>query len=289
MNIDILNSFLIVAREENITKAAQLLHITQPTLSRQLMQLEEELTVKLFQRGKHNIYLTEEGLIFRRRAQELVNLAERAKKEVIQADDELTGEIAIGCNESQSMNELSKMISGFRSTHALVKFVLRSGSNNEIREWLEQGSIDIGLLMEPVEIEKFSYIRLKQKDQWGILVHENDRLASNPAIHSDDLIGVPLITIMDETIHSELSSWSGKNADMMIPIVHYNLFSNAASLVRRQEGVAICSKPQCEYPGLRFVAFEPTLELGAFLAWKAHQKYSKASTVFIEYLKEHSG
>lgn len=287
MNIDILNSFLIVAREENITKAAQLLHITQPTLSRQLMQLEEELTVKLFQRGKHSIHLTEEGFIFRRRAQELVNLAERAKKEVLQADDELTGEIAVGCNESQSMNELSKMIRDFRSTHTLVKFILRSGSNNEIREWLEQGSIDIGLLVEPVEIEKFSYARLNQKDQWGVLVHENDRLASKRVIHSDDLIGVPLITIIDETIHSELSSWSGRNADMMIPIVHYNLLSNAATLVRGQEGVAVCSKPWYEYPDLKFIAFEPVLELGAVLAWKAHQKFSRASTVFVEYIKQY--
>lgn len=288
MDIRILNYFLIVAREENITKSAKLLHITQPTLSRQLMQLEEELEVKLFQRGKHNIYLTEEGLLFRRRAQELVNLADRAKLELSQTSQKLTGEIAIGSNESQNMWELSKMISGFRDEHPLVKFVLRSGNNNEIREWLDQGSIDIGLLVEPVEADKYTYFRLSHQDQWGVLVHKESLLAERGVIHSKDLLGVPLITIMDDTIHSELSSWSGKNADMMVPIVHYNLLSNAATLVKSQKGAAVCAKPNCNYDELIFIPFEPELKLGSLIAWKGHQTFSKASTAFIEYMKQYN-
>lgn len=285
MDIRILNYFLIVAREENITKAAQLLHITQPTLSRQLMQLEEELGVKLFGRGKHNIFLTEEGLIFRRRAQELVNLAEKSKQELSQVGEKLTGEIVIGCNETQSMNELTEKIRGFRVKHPLVKFVLQSGNNDEIREQLDGGSIDIGLLTEPVDAEKYTHIRLKQQDSWGVLVAQNSPLSANTVVHSEDLIGVPLITILDETIHSELSSWSGKNADMMIPIVHYNLLSNAAPLVAKGEGAAVCSKPNCSFKDLKFIPFEPPLLLGSLLAWKSHQTFSKASAAFIEYLK----
>ena len=206
MDTRILNYFLIVAREENITKAAQSLHITQPTLSRQLMQLESELGVKLFQRGNHNIYLTEEGMLFRRRAQELVNLAERAKCELLQAGDQLTGEIAIGCNESQSMNELAAIISNFRKEHPLVQFLIRSGNNNEVRERLEQGSIDLGLFLEPAEVEKFTYVRMCKKDQWGILVHQDTELAARKVVHSEELVGVPLITVLDETIHSELTN-----------------------------------------------------------------------------------
>lgn len=152
MDLRVLNYYLVVAREENITKAAQLLHMTQPTLSRQLMQLEEELGVKLFQRGKHNIYLTQAGMLFRRRAQELVNLADKAKAELQQSDQELTGEIAIGCNESKSMNELADQISAFRQIHPLVKFTLRSGNNGDIREWLDQGTVDFGILVEPAEV-----------------------------------------------------------------------------------------------------------------------------------------
>lgn len=286
MDTRILNYFLIVAREENITKAAQSLHITQPTLSRQLMQLENELGVKLFRRGKHNIYLTEEGMLFRRRAQELVNLAERAKSELSQAGDQLTGEIAIGCNECQSMNELAAVISDFRREYPLVQFLIRSGNNNEVRERLEQGSIDFGLFVEPAEVEKFTYIRMRNKDLWGILVHQDSELASKKAIHSEDLVGVGLVTVLDETIHGELTNWSGKNADMMVPVVHYNLLSNAVALVRQKDGVAVCSKPTGQYEELTFVPFEPKLELGSLLAWQGRQKFSKASEAFLTFLKQ---
>ena len=129
MDIRILSYFLMAAREENITKAAQLLHITQPTLSRQLMQLEEELGVKLFQRSNHSVYLTDEGMIFRRRAQELVNLAEKAQEELTQKEETLSGVIAIGCGEIRSVQEVAKLITGFQECCPLVKFELYSGDN----------------------------------------------------------------------------------------------------------------------------------------------------------------
>lgn len=286
MDLRILNYYLVVAREENITKAAQLLHMTQPTLSRQLMQLEEELGVKLFQRGKHNIYLTQAGMLFRRRAQELVNLADKAKAELQQSDQELTGEIAIGCNESQSINELADKISAFRQIHPLIKFTLRSGNNDDIREWLDQGAIDFGILVETAEVSRYAYLRMKHRDQWGVLVHISEPLAQKQSIRVKDLLNVPLITIMDETIHNALSIWSGKYADQMRPIVHYNLLSNAVTLVARKEGVAICPKPNCQYAKVTFIPFEPEFRLGAMLAWKNQQIFAKASEAFIQYLRE---
>lgn len=287
MDIRVLRYFLIVAREENITKAAQLLHITQPTLSRQLMQLEEELGVKLFQRSNHSIYLTSEGMLFRRRAQELINLAEKAKNELSQTEDILTGEISIGCGESQSMNELSKIITAFLEKHHLVKFELRSGNNNDIKEWLEQGILDMGLLLEPVEIGKYDFVRMNQKDEWGALVHKDSKFATRDAIRPGDLVGTGLITIMDEPIHNELSSWAGDYAKKMKPIVHYNLLSNAATMVRRNAGAAVCSKPNCNYDDLRFVPFAPKLLLGSVLAWKEHQTVSKANNAFIQFVKKY--
>lgn len=286
MDLRILNYYLVVAREENITKAAQLLHMTQPTLSRQLMQLEEELGVKLFQRGKHNIYLTQAGMLFRRRAQELVNLADKAKAELQQSDQELTGEIAIGCNESQSINELADKISAFRQIHPLIKFTLRSGNNDDIQEWLDQGAIDFGILVETAEVSRYAYLRMKHRDQWGVLVHISEPLAQKQSIRVKDLLNVPLITIMDETIHNALSIWSGKYADQMRPIVHYNLLSNAVTLVARKEGVAICPKPNCQYAKVTFIPFEPEFRLGAMLAWKNQQIFAKASEAFIQYLRE---
>lgn len=287
MDIRVLSYFLVVAKEENITRAAQLLHITQPTLSRQLMQLEEELGVKLFQRSNHSIYLTSEGLLFKRRAQELVNLAEKAKSELSQTEDILTGVIAIGCGESQSMNELSEMISTFLEQHPFVKFELHSGNNNDIKDWLEQGTLEMGLLSGPVEIGKYHFIRMIQKDEWGILVHMDSELATKDAIRPGDLVGTRLITIMDAPIHSELASWSGEYAKQMVPIVHYNLLSNAATMVRRNVGVAVCSKPNCRYDDLNFVPFSPKLEIGSVLAWKEHQTESKTNNAFIQFVKKY--
>lgn len=284
MNLQVLNYFLIIAREENITKAAQLLHITQPTLSRQIMQLEDELGVKLFKRGKHNICLTEEGMLFRRRAQEMINLADKTKAELQQSSQNLTGEIFIGCNESQSMNELADKIRQFRCLYPLVKFILRSGNNDDIRQWLEQGNIDFGILIEPAEIARYSYLRMKEYDLWGILVHESEALAEKSVIHAADLIDVPLITIMDETIHSALSVWSGKLANRMMPIARYNLLANAAPLVFRREGVAICPKPNCRYERIKFIPFEPEFRLGATLVWKKQQVFAKVSKTFIRFL-----
>lgn len=208
MDIRILKYFLMAAREENITKAAQLLHITQPTLSRQLKQLEEELGVKLFQRGRHSIYLTNEGMLFRRRAQELVNVVEKAKGELFPQKEKMTGEVSIGCGELLSMEELSEIITAFSKRHSLVKFHLRSGYNDDIKEWIEQGILDMGLLIEPVDIGKYEFVRMKQREEWGVLVREDSPFAAQDAIRPGDLVGIPVVTTMDSPVHKELANWS---------------------------------------------------------------------------------
>lgn len=150
MELRVLKYFLMVAREENITKAAQLLHVTQPTLSRQLMQLEEELGVQLFHRGKHNVTLTEDGMLLRRRAQELVFLSEKTKMELQHKEEMPTGEIAIGCGETKSMAALSEKMVSFRQKYPLVQFSIYSAIADDIKERLEKGLLDMGLLVEPV-------------------------------------------------------------------------------------------------------------------------------------------
>ena len=283
MDIRVLTYFLEVASEGNITKAANSLSVTQPTLSRQLMQLEDELGVRLFERGNHNISLTEEGYLFRRRAQEIVNLTEKARLELLQNEDELAGNISIGCSETQSMSELSDLISDFRAVHPRVTFDIRSGNNEEVKEWLDQGNIDAGLVIETIDTSGVSYIRFKKKDKWGILVHKNSSRASKTGIKATDLVNVPLITIMDETIHKKLGNWSGEYARMMVPIVHYNLLSNVATMVRENSGVAICAEPGSHYDNLLFIPFEPRLELGAYLICKDNQKLSKVTSSFLHF------
>ena len=229
--------------------------------------------------------LTEEGMVFRRRAQEIVTLSQLAREELIQTRSELTGEIAIGCNESQSMAELAEKIVTFRKMHPLVTFDVRSGNNTDVKEWLDHGIVDIGLLVEPVNVEKYSYLKMKQKDEWGILLSEKHPLAGFDAVKAKDLAGIPMFTIRDEVIHSELTNWSGKYAGRMVPVMHYNLVSNAVSLLTDDSSVAVCARPSGGFSGLTFRPFVPELTLGSLLAWKEQQVFSKATTAFLEYLK----
>ena len=155
-----LQYFLMAAREENITKAANLLHLTQPTLSRSVMQLEEELGVKLFTRSNHNIILTEDGMLLKRGAQELVSLVEKTKRDFQQGDVELTGEIDIGSGEFRSKRCLSKLIASFREKYPLVRYQIYSGNSENIKERIERGILDFGLMMEPIDISKYEYISM---------------------------------------------------------------------------------------------------------------------------------
>lgn len=286
MDIQVLGNFLIVAREGNITKAAELVHLTQSTLSRQMINLEKETGTKLFDRKKYSVVLTDEGMLFRRRAQEIVELSGLAMDELRQASAELTGAINIGCNESQSMMELADYITAFRGKHPLVSFNIRSGNNSDVKEWLDRGIVDIGLLGEPVNIEKYSYVRMSKKDEWGILLSEENPLSEMDAVMPKHLAGVPMLTIRDEVIHSELTNWSGKYAGRMVPVMHYNLLSNAASLIADAVSVAVCARPSCEFRGLTFRPFDPALMLGSLLAWKEQQGFSRATTAFLTFLKE---
>lgn len=188
MELRVLNYFLMVAREENITKAARLLHITQPTLSRQLMQLEEELGVKLFHRSNHSIVLTDAGILLKRRAQELISLAEKTKRE-FRMESVLSGEISIGSGEYRCTKLLTEMIELFRRKYPLIQFDIYSGNSDNIKDQIERGSLDIGLLLEPVDIEKYDFIRFPVKEEWGVLVREESDLAKKEAVCAEDLAG----------------------------------------------------------------------------------------------------
>lgn len=285
MELRVLEYFLMVAREENITKAAKQLHLSQPTLSRQILALEKELGVKLFERSKYSVYLTTEGMLFRRRAQEIVNLSEKAKQEISQSDDTLSGEVSIGCGEFLSADELMKIIAKFRTLYPYVTFHLYSSHNIDIQSKLEQGLLDLGLLIEPADVAKYQFIRMKEKEQWGILVKSDSIFAAKENIKPGELVGTPVITIPDEMVHNELVSWSGDYAKYMEMGMTYNLLYNATIACKNTGMPVVCIKLDCEYPGLKFIPFEPALSLSTILIWKEHQIKSKAITAFIEFLK----
>ncbi len=288
MDLRVLNYFLMVAREGNITKAAQLLHISQPTLSRQLMQLEEELSVKLFQRGKHNVYLTSEGTLFRRRAQEIINLANKAKSELTQEDENLSGTISLGCGELLSMNEIAEMMAAFNEQYPFVKFQLHSAFNNDIKEQIEQGILDLGLLVEPVDISKYDFIRMRTQESWGVLVKDESELAQKGVVRPSDLVGVPLITTNDELMYNELASWAGNYAKEIESAATYNLLYNAAAFLKKKGGAVVCLNLDSSYNGLCFLPLIPALKLNSVLVWKDRQSFSKATAAFIQFIKKYN-
>jgi DNA-binding transcriptional LysR family regulator len=285
MELRILNYFLMVAREENITKAAQLLHVTQPTLSRQLIQLEEELGVKLFKRSNHNIILTDDGMLLKRRAQEIISLAQKTKREFVQ-EEQLSGEIAIGSGELQSTQFLSQLIASFREKYPLIQYEIYSGNSDNIKERIERGTLDLGLLLEPVDIRKYEFVRMPVKDEWGILAREDSELASKETVSPKDLIGMPLIVTRRELIQNELMNWFGTYSDSMEIVASGNLLYNLAIMARNKIGVAINLKLDCKYDGLCFVPLSPRLESSTVLAWKKAQTFSPATEAFIKHIKE---
>lgn len=285
MELRVLRYFLAVAREENITKAAALLHVTQPTLSRQLMQLEDELGVKLFRRSQYRVVLTDDGMLLRRRAQEIVELADKAERELQHTEAELTGEIAIGCGESVGMTFLSEHIREFRKLHRQVQFRIYSANADDIKERIEKGLLDMGLLTEPVDIGRYAFLRTPQKDRWGVLLPKEHPLAQKGTVTPKDLLGVPLLISGRETVRNELAGWFGDAYDKIEVAASYNLILNAANMVKNGVGVALCFDLDNISDALNFVPLSPKLETGTVLAWKKDQTYSPAAEQFLNFVK----
>lgn len=285
MELRVLRYFLAVAREENITKAAALLHVTQPTLSRQLMQLEDELGVQLFRRSQYRVILTEDGMLLRRRAQEIVELADKAERELQHHETELTGEVAIGCGESVAMTFLSEHIRAFRALHPQVQFRIYSAIADDVKERIEKGLLDMGLLTEPVDIGRYAFLRTPQKDRWGVLLPKDHPLAQQPAVTPGDLLGIPLLLSGRETIRSELASWFGDAYEKIEIAATFNLVLNAANMVKNGIGAALCFDLGNLSDEVSFVPLSPTLETGTVLAWKKDQTGSPASERFLSFIR----
>ena len=285
MELRVLRYFLVVAREENITRAAALLHVTQPTLSRQMMQLEEELGVKLFRRGKYRIILTDDGVLLRRRAQEIVDLAEKTEREFQRQEGALTGEIFLGSGELRAMSFLAEHLAAFQREHPLIRYQMYSGNADNIKERIERGLLDFGLLLEPVDISKYEFLRLPVKEEWGALVSEGHPLASQEALTPEDLAGTPLLLTGRELVQQLFAQWMGPYAGEIETAAQGNLPYNTAMMARQGMGVFVTLRLHCAYEGLRFLPLSPPLEAGTVLVWKKDQVFSPAAEEFREYIK----
>lgn len=287
MELRVLRYFLTVAREENITRAAELLHITQPTLSRQLMQLEEELGTTLFHRGKHSIYLTEDGMLLKKRAQDIIALADRTEKEFTEHDEELSGEIVFGCGETKGVYELADRIAEFQRHYPMVQYEMYTAIADDIKEKIDRGLVDIGLLTEPVDISRYNFLRLQRKEQWGALVRTDSPLAVQKTVKPEDLMGIPLLMVKRSLVKNEVANWFGKYYDQLEVTGTYNLLNNAAALVEKGIGTALCFQVGNYYDNLCFIPLEPKLETGLVLVWQKNRVLSRAAQMFIDDVKEY--
>lgn len=284
MNLRVLNYFLVVAKEENISKAAHLMHVSQPSLSRQIMQLEDELGVKLFHRGNHKIVLTDEGILLKRRAQEMIELVEKTKQEINQKD-QIVGEITIGSGEYQNTKILTDIICKFRKKYPLVKFNIFSGNSDSIKEQIEAGVIDLGLLNEPVDISKYNYIRLPMIEEWGVLVSKKSELSIKERVEPQDLVKYPLVFTHRKLIQEELLNWFGKYSENVSIAATGNLPYNLAMLARSEVGVCISLKLDCTYDDIKYIPLSPSLTSRTVLVWKKTQQYSRLTKEFIDYFQ----
>lgn len=285
MELRVLKYFLAVAREENITKAAALLHLTQPTLSRQLMQLEEELRVQLFRRSRYHIELTEDGMLLRRRAQELVDLAEKTTREFTMRETELMGEIAIGAGETRSMSFLSRAMVSFRERYPKVTFRIFSATADDVKERLDTGLLDMGLLTEPVDVGRYAFCRMKERDRWGVLVRLDSPLAGLDSVTPDDLEQVPLIISGRERVQRELANWFGDRWERLQIAASFNLILNAANMVRYGVGTALSFDLNFSFDDLRFIPLSPTMDTGTVLVWKKDLVLTPVVEAFHHHIK----
>ncbi len=287
MELRVLNYFLAVAREENFTRAAQMLHVTQPTLSRQIAQLEEELGVELFTRSNHNIILTEDGMILKRRAQEMLALAEKTKQDLIHRDEELSGKITIGSGEFKSTRVLSQIIAAFSEKYPLVQYEIYSGNADNIRDYIERGLLDIGLMTEPIDIRKYDFIPMPVKEKWGAWVRTDSALSKKKRIQPEDLAGEQVIIAAGDFVKSNIGKWLGDYKDQVKVIAEGNLLYNEMMLAESGLGVVLGIKLNYICEALQFVPLSPMLETSTVMVWKKEQVFTSATNAFLSFARQY--
>ena len=293
MEIRVLRYFLAIAREGSITGAANLLHITQPTLSRQIRDLEEELGQKLFFRESHRITLTAEGMLLRKRAEEILDMGDKTEYEFRAMEENVSGDIYVGGGETDAMRLIADLIQEMQAASPGLRFHLYSGNAEDVAEKLDKGLLDFGILIQPANLSKYNYINLPASDTWGLLMRKDSPLAEKESICKEDLIQLPLICsrqVMRKDLNSNaFAQWFGEDYEKLNITATYNLFYNAAILTESGAGYAITLDKLANTSGsgnLCFRPLTPRLEAGLNIVWKKYQVFSPAAELFLKRLQE---
>ena len=288
MELRVLRYFLTVAEEKSFTGAANRLHVTQPTLSRQIRDLEEELGADLFLRGKRKIELTEAGLFLRRRAGEILELAAKTRAAFAESETGISGDVSLGGGETDAMRLVARTVRKVRQRHPNIRFHIFSGNAEDVAERLDRGLVDFGIFIRPANLEKYEYLSLPVSDVWGLLIRKDDPLAARTSIRPQDLAALPLICSRQTMVANELAGWMGEGFDRLTFVATYNLLYNAALMVEEGIGVALCLDgiaDTSDTSQLCFRPLEPALKVGLDVAWKKRQVFSRAAAEFRAFLQ----
>lgn len=287
MELRVLQYFLAVAQEQSISAAAQSLHLTQPTLSRQLRELEEELGKQLMIRGSRKITLTEEGMLLRKRAEEILDLVSRTEREVTQSDEAIAGDVYIGTGETDGVRQLARVAKQIQQDYPDVRFHIVSGDAVDVCDRLEKGLLDFGVLLGDIDRTRYNYLPLPMKDTWGVLMRRDSPLSGQQTVSPAQMWDKPLILSRQVDNKSGLYRWLGKEPTQLNTVATYNLIYNASLMVDEGMGYAFTLDKLVNTTGsnLCFRPLQPKLELGMHLVWKKSQVFSKAAGLFLDCLQ----
>ena len=290
MEIRALENFLAVAREQNITAAAESLHISQPALSTQLKSMETELGKQLLIRGvkgSRKVMLTEEGMILRKRAEEILSLMRRTEEEIAGSNETIAGNVFIGTGETEIVRLFARIAKKLQQKYPDIRYHISSGNAEHVLEYLDKGLIDFGLLFTEIDTQKYEAIPVPIKDTWGVLMRKDSPLAQKETICPKDLWDKPLIVSHQKGDDAYLNQWLGREESELNIVATYNLVFNASLLVDEGLGYALCYDKLVNTHGsnLCFRPFSPRLDAYGFIVWKKYQVFSKAANIFLQDLR----
>ncbi len=289
MEIRVLKYFLAVAREQSFSKAAESLYMSQPTLSRQLKDLETALGKPLFIRNTRNVTLTEEGILLRKRAEEIIELTEMAEREIQQSDENISGDVYIGTGETDKMRFIAQAAKKLQQSYPDIRYHIFSGDSEDVMERLDRGLIDFGILFEPADISKYESIAIPTGDMWGVLMRKDSPLAEKEVISARELKHQPLIMSRQQNKSSMLLKWFAVPVKSLHIVAEYNLVYNASVLVDEGIGYALSLDKLINVSGdssLCFRPLTPALEARMHFVWKKYPVFTKAAEKFLEQFKK---
>ena len=292
MELRVLQYFLAVAREQNISSAAESLHLSQPTLSTQLKALEQELGKQLMIRktkGLRKVLLTEEGMLLRKRAEEILELVRMTESEISLSNEVVAGDVYIGTGESDMIRIFAKAAKNIQKKHPDIHYHILSGNAAFVQDYLDRGLIDFGVVYSPVDPNVYSCVKVPVRDTWGVLMRKDSPLAEKDSIQPQDLQNEPLIISAQKTDAWPMSDWFGQDMSKLNVVATYNLVFNASLLVEEGLGYAVCFDKLINVSGnssLCFRPLSPKMEAQASIIWKRYQVFSMAADCFLRELEE---